>query len=176
MRGARALAERGDVDGSRLAITGGSAGGYTTLAALAFRDTFKAGSSHFGVSELESFANDTHKFESRYMDHLIGPFPEKRQLYRERSPLRAANRISCPLILFQGLDDRVVPPSQAEVIVEALRAKRLPVAYLAYEGEGHGFRRAENIRRTLEAELYFYGRVFGFTPTDRLEPVLIENL
>jgi dipeptidyl aminopeptidase/acylaminoacyl peptidase len=176
VRGAAYLAQRGDVDGQRLAITGGSAGGYTTLAALAFRDTFKAGSSHFGVSELESFAKDTHKYESRYMDFLIGPLPAQRELYRERSPINSADHISCPLILFQGLDDRVVPPSQAEVIVKTLRERKLPVAYITYEGEGHGFRKAENIQRTAEVELYFYSRVFGFTPADELQPVTIENM
>jgi dipeptidyl aminopeptidase/acylaminoacyl peptidase len=176
VRGAEYLVQRGNVDGTRLAITGGSAGGYTTLAALAFRKTFKAGSSHFGVSELESFAQDTHKFESRYMDALIGPFAERRGLYRERSPMHAADRISVPLILFQGLEDKVVPPSQAEVIVESLRKRRQPVAYIAYEGEGHGFRNAKNLQRTIEAELDFYGRVFGFTPADHVEPAPIEHL
>jgi len=170
------LVGRGEADGDRLIITGGSAGGYTTLAALAFRDTFKAGASLFGVSDLEVFVHDTHKFESRYLHQLIGPFPERRELYRERSPINALDRISVPMILFQGVEDRVVPPNQAELIVEALRKRRLPVAYLAYEGEGHGFRRAENIKRTLDASLYFYGRVFGFPPGDEIAPVEIENL
>jgi dipeptidyl aminopeptidase/acylaminoacyl peptidase len=175
-RAAEYLMRRGDVDGDRLAITGGSAGGYTTLASLAFRDTFKAGSSRFGVSELESFVQDTHKYESRYLYSLVGRFPEQRALYRERSPINAAHRITAPLILFQGLEDKIVLPSQAEVIVAALRTRQVPVAYVAYEGEGHGFRKAENIRRTLEAELYFYSRVFGFTPADELQPVDIANL
>ncbi len=122
------------------------------------------------------FVNDTHKFESRYLDGLIGPYPERADLYRERSPLFSADRIDVPLILFQGLDDKVVPPNQSELIADALRAKGLPVAYLAYEGEGHGFRRAENIQRTMEAELDFYGRVFGFTPAGELAPAPIENL
>ncbi len=176
VRAAEYLVERGDVDGNRLAITGGSAGGYTTLAALAFRDTFKAGSSHFGVSELESFAQDTHKYESRYLYSLVGRFPEERVRYRERSPMHSAHQISAPLILFQGLEDKIVPPSQAEVIVGVLRERKVPVAYLAYEGEGHGFRRAENIRGTLEAELSFYAQVFGFTPADDLPSIEIEHL
>ncbi len=173
---ARHLVERGLVDGNRLAIAGGSAGGYTTLCALTFRDTFKAGASYFGLSELEVFVKDTHKFESRYLDRLIGPYPERRDLYRERSPLNFTDRLSCPVILFQGLDDKIVPPNQAELMVEALRRKRLPVAYVAFEGEQHGFRRAETIKRTLEGELYFYSRVFGFELPDRVEPVPIENL
>ena len=175
VRAARFLVERGDVDGNRLAITGGSAGGYTTLAALAFRDTFKAGSSHFGVSELESFARDTHKYESRYLYSLLGRLPEERARYRERSPMHAAHQISAPLMLFQGLDDKIVPPSQAEVIVRALRERQVPVAYVAFEGEGHGFRKAEHIRRTLEAELVFYGQVFGFTPADDVPALEIEH-
>jgi dipeptidyl aminopeptidase/acylaminoacyl peptidase len=173
---ARYLVERGLVDGDRLIIHGGSAGGYTTLCALAFRDVFKAGASYFGISDLEVFRRDTHKFESRYDQHLIGPYPERRDLYRERSPIHFVDRISCPLILFQGMEDRVVPPNQAEMMFEAVRRKGIPVAYLAYEGEQHGFRRAENIARTLEAELYFYSRVFGFPLADPVEPVRIENL
>lgn len=176
VNGARYLVERGLVDGNRLAITGGSAGGYTTLRALTARNTFQAGSSHFGVSDLDVFAQETHKYESRYLHRLIGPYPEQRDLYLERSPINYLNQISCPVIFFQGLDDRVVPPNQAELMVEALRTKGLPVAYLAFEGEGHGFRRAENIKRTLEAELYFYSRVFGFEPADEVEPVQIENM
>ncbi len=173
---ARYLVERGQVDGNRLAIAGGSAGGYTTLCALTFHDTFKAGASYFGLSELEVFVKDTHKFESRYLEWLIGPYPERRDLYRARSPIYFTDRLSCPVILFQGLEDKVVPPSQAELMVEALRQKGLPVAYVAFEGEQHGFRRAETIKRTLEGELYFYSRVFGFELPDRVEPVTIENL
>ncbi|MBX6349998.1 MAG: S9 family peptidase [Clostridia bacterium] len=168
------LAGRGEVDAQRLAIRGGSAGGYTTLCALAFRDVFHAGASHFGVSDVEALARDTHKFESRYLDGLIGPYPERRDLYLARSPIHFADRIRCPVIFFQGLEDRVVPPDQAERMVAALRAKGVPVAYLAFPGEGHGFRRAEHIRRALEAELYFYSRVFGFEPAEALEPVAIE--
>ncbi len=174
--GARFLAERGLVDGDRLMITGGSAGGYTTLAALTFRDVFRAGASHFGISDIEVLARDTHKFESRYLDTLVGPYPEARALYHERSPLHHTDRLSRPVIFFQGLEDRVVPPNQAERMVQALREKGLPVAYLAFEGEGHGLRRAENIRRALDAELYFYSQVVGFPLADAVAPVTIENL
>ena len=173
---ARHLVAQGKADGERLAIRGGSAGGYTTLCALTFTDAFAAGASYFGIADAETMAQDTHKFESRYLDGLIGPYPEAKALYRERSPVDYTDRLSCPVILFQGLEDKIVPPSQAEAMVEAMRAKGLPFAYLAYEGEQHGFRRAENIRRSLEAELYFYGRVFGFQPADEIEPVEIENL
>ncbi|GIW78726.1 MAG: peptidase [Gemmatales bacterium] len=176
VHGARFLIERGDVDPERIAIRGGSAGGYTTLAALAFRRFFKAGASYYGVSDLEALAKDTHKFESRYLDRLIGPYPAAVDLYRQRSPIHFADRLSCPVILFQGLQDKVVPPNQAEIMVDALKAKRLPVAYVAFAGEQHGFRRAENIKRAFENELYFYGRIFGFEPADSLTPVAIENL
>ncbi len=176
VNGARTLVERGEVDGERMAIRGGSAGGYTTLSALVFRDVFKAGASYFGVSDLEAMARETHKFESRYLDRLIGPYPERRDLYRERSPIHFTDRLSCPVILFQGLEDKVVPPNQAEMIVQALRAMGLPVAYVPFEGEQHGFRRAENIKRSLDAELYFYSRIFGFELADPVEPVPIENI
>jgi dipeptidyl aminopeptidase/acylaminoacyl peptidase len=174
--GARYLVETGQVDGNRLAIRGGSAGGYTTLCALTFRNIFKAGASHYGISDLEALAKDTHKFESRYLDGLVGSYPERRDLYVERSPIHFTDRLACPMILFQGLEDRIVPPNQAEKMFEAVRAKKLPVAYLTFAGEQHGFRKAENIRRALEAELYFYSRVFGFTLADPVEPVPIENL
>jgi dipeptidyl aminopeptidase/acylaminoacyl peptidase len=176
VNGARYLAETGQVDGNRLAIRGGSAGGYTTLCALTFRDTFKAGASHYGISDLEALAKDTHKFESRYLDGLIGPYPERRDLYIERSPIHFTELLACPMILFQGLEDKVVPPNQAEMMVEAVRAKGLPVAYLTFDGEQHGFRKAENIKRVLEAELYFYSRIFGFGLADVIEPVQIDNL
>ena len=176
VNGAQYLAEHGYVDANRLAIRGGSAGGYTTLSALTFRDVFKAGASYYGISDLEAMTRDTHKFESRYLDSLIGPYPEERDRYRERSPIHFTDRLSCPLILFQGLEDEVVPPNQAEKMVEALRAKGLPVAYVPFEGEQHGFRRSENIRRSLEAELYFYAQVFSFVPADSVEPVAIDNL
>ncbi|NER38541.1 MAG: S9 family peptidase [Oscillatoria sp. SIO1A7] len=174
--GAQYLVERGLVDGNKLAIAGSSAGGYTTLCALTFRDTFKAGASYYGISDLEAFVNDTHKFELRYTDRLVGPYPERKDLYEERSPIRHCDRLSCPVIFFQGLEDNVVLPSQAEMMVAALKAKNLPVAYIPFEGEQHGFRQAENIKRALDAELYFYSRVFGFEPAEDLEPVVIANL
>lgn len=170
------LVEKGLVDGNRLAIRGGSAGGYTTLCALAFRDVFKAGASYYGVSDLEGLAKETHKFESRYLDRLVGPYPEREDLYHERSPINFAQRLSCPVIFFQGLEDKVVAPNQAELMVAALREKGLPVAYLPFEGEQHGFRRAENIKRALDAELYFYSEIFGFELADPVRPVPIENL
>jgi len=176
VNGARYLVERGAVDGERLAITGGSAGGYTTLCAITFRNVFKAGASHFGIGDLEAFAKDTHKFESRYLDNLVGPYPARRDLYVERSPIHYTHKLACALILFQGLEDKIVPPNQAQMMYEAVRAKELPVAYLAFEGEQHGFRKAENIKRTLDAELYFYSRVFKFQLADPVEPVKIENL
>ncbi len=161
---AEALAARGEADPARLLIRGGSAGGYSTLAALAFTDTFAAGASHYGVADLAALARDTHKFESRYLDGLVGPYPERADLYRERSPLEARDRFSCPVIFFQGDEDRIVPPNQAEAMVEALRAKGVRVDYHLFEGEQHGFRRAGNIVRALEAELAFYGEVLGFEP------------
>jgi len=170
------LAETGEVDPGRLAIRGGSAGGYTTLCALTFRDEFSAGASYFGVGDLESLVRDTHKFESRYGDRLVGPYPEAAELYRERSPVRHVDRISTPVILFQGLEDRIVPPNQAQEMFAALKAKGIPVAYLAFEGEQHGFRKAETNRRCLEAELYFYSKVFGFELSEEIEPLEIENL
>ena len=170
------LVARGDVDGARLAIRGGSAGGYTTLCALTYRDVFNAGASHFGVSDAAALTRDTHKFESRYLDSLIGPYPEREELYQQRSPIFSAERLNCPVIFLQGLEDKIVPPDQAERMVDALRSKGVPVAYLAFEGEQHGFRMAENIQRATEAELDFYGRIFGFTPAGGIEPVEIENL
>jgi dipeptidyl aminopeptidase/acylaminoacyl peptidase len=163
------------VDGNRMVITGGSAGGYTTLCALTFHKVFRAGASHFGIGDLSLLAQDTHKFESRYLDQLVGPYPAAADLYRERSPLHFADQIDCPVIFFQGLEDRVVPPNQAESMVEALRTRGVPVAYLTFEGEGHGFRQAANIKRTLEAELAFYGRVLGFTPADSTGQLVIHN-
>lgn len=176
VNGARHLVEEQLVDGDRLMITGGSAGGYTTLCALTFRNTFRAGASYYGVSDLEALEEDTHKFESRYSDGLIGPYPERRDLYQERSPINFTERLSCPVIFFQGLEDKVVPPNQAVMMVEALRAKKIPVAYLPFEGEQHGFRQAKNIKRALDAELYFYSRVFGFELAEEVEAVEIENL
>jgi dipeptidyl aminopeptidase/acylaminoacyl peptidase len=176
VNGAIALVQRDAVDRDRLAIRGGSAGGYTTLAALTFHDTFKAGASHYGVSDVEVLARDTHKFESRYLDSLIGPYPESQNVYRARSPIHFTDRLSAALILFQGLEDKVVPPNQAEMMADAVRRKGLPVAYVPFAGEQHGFRKAENIIRSLEAELYFYGAVFGFEPADAIDPVAIDNL
>jgi len=143
---------------------------------LPLPDDSKAGASSYGVSDLEALEKDTHKFESRYSDTLIGPYPERRDLYVARSPIHFADKLSCPVIFFQGLEDKVVPPNQAEMMVEALRKKGMPVAYVAFEGEQHGFRRAENIKRALDGESYFYSRVFGFELADRVEPVAIENL
>jgi dipeptidyl aminopeptidase/acylaminoacyl peptidase len=173
---ARFLAARGDVDPARLAIRGGSAGGYTTLCALTFRDDFSAGASYYGVADAAALARDTHKFESRYLDRLIGPWPEAEALYRERSPIHVTDRLSCPVILFQGLEDEIVPPAQAETMAAALDAKAIPHAYLPFPGEQHGFRQAAHIRRALEAELYFYSRVFGFPLADPVEPVPIAHL
>jgi dipeptidyl aminopeptidase/acylaminoacyl peptidase len=184
------------VDKERVAIRGGSAGGYTTLGALAFRDFFKAGASYYGLSDLEVFVGDTHKFESKYLFSLVGPYPERKDLYKQRSAIfslvgpyperkdlykqRSAinylDQIRAPMVFFQGLEDKVVPPNQAELMVEALRTNGLPVAYIPFEGEQHGFRMAKNIKRSLEAELYFYSKIFGFTASDDIEPVQIENL
>ncbi len=176
VNGAKYLVAQGEVDGERLIIRGGSAGGYTTLCALTFRDLFKAGASYYGIGDLEALTRETHKFESHYLDRLIGPYPERRDLYLIRSPIHHIEGLNCPVIFLQGAEDRIVPPDQAEAMVAALRAKGIPVAYLLFEGEQHGFRRAENIRRALEAELYFYARVFGFALADPVPPIPIENL
>lgn len=176
INGTKYLVVQGKVDGNRLAIRGGSAGGYTTLAALTFRKLFKAGASYFGIGDLEALHTDTHKFESRYDEQLIGSYTTQRHLYRERSPIHYVDQINAALILFQGLDDKVVPPNQAEMMFTAVKNKGLPVAYIAFAGEGHGFRQAANIKRTLEAELYFYSRVFQFELAEAIEPVAIENL
>lgn len=176
VNGARYLASQAAVDRDRLAIRGGSAGGYTTLAALTFRNVFKAGASLYGIGDLEALARDTHKFESRYLDNLVGPYPARRDIYVERSPIHFTDQLACPVIFLQGAEDKVVPPNQAEEMFAAVRAKGLPTAYLLFEGEGHGFRRAENIKRALDAELFFYSRVFGFELAEPVEPVQIENL
>jgi dipeptidyl aminopeptidase/acylaminoacyl peptidase len=175
---ARWLGEHGRVDPAKLCIRGGSAGGYTTLAALAFRNTFAAGASHYGVADLEALATETHKFESRYLDRLIGPYPQSRELYLERSPIHHVEGFDRPLIVLQGLEDEVVPPNQAVMIVDALRAKGVPVSYVAFEGEQHGFRRAANIRRALDSELSFYAQIFGFDlpAVENIDPVAVENL
>jgi dipeptidyl aminopeptidase/acylaminoacyl peptidase len=174
----RFLVQRGDVDPDRLCIRGGSAGGYTTLAALARDDTFAAGASHYGVADLGDLAADTHKFESRYLDGLVGPWPVAKAVYDERSPINHTDQLDRPLVVFQGLEDEVVPPNQAEMIVEAVRAKGVPVAYVPFEGEQHGFRRAENIRAALDGELSFYAQVLGFDlpPDEQIPQLPVENL
>jgi dipeptidyl aminopeptidase/acylaminoacyl peptidase len=174
--GARWLADQGRVDGERLAIRGGSASGYTTLCALTFHDTFRAGASYYGLGNLELFVAETHKFESRYLERLVGPWPAAQDVYRARSPVFHADGIGRPVLVLQGLDDRVVPPSEAERIVDALWERRVPHAYLAFEGEDHGFRGAATIRRAFEAELSFYAQVFGFEPADAIEPLEIRFL
>lgn len=173
---AKYLGESKKVDQKRLAIAGGSAGGYTTLCALVFHDLFKAGASYYGVSDLESLAQDTHKFESRYLDRIVGPYPSAKEIYQQRSPINYVDRLDCPTIFLQGLEDKVVPPSQSERMVQAIDKKGLPVAYVTFEGEQHGFRKSENIKRAIEAELYFYSRIFNFKPADTLEPIDIKNL
>jgi dipeptidyl aminopeptidase/acylaminoacyl peptidase len=173
---AKYLVQQGKADRNRLAISGGSAGGYTTLAALTFKDIFKAGASYYGVSDLEILARDTHKFESRYLDRLVGKYPQEKAIYEARSPIHFTERLACPVIFFQGLEDRVVPPNQAEMMVEAIKQKGLPVAYVPFEGEQHGFRRAENIKRAIDGEFYFYSRVFEFEVADAIEPVEIMNI
>jgi dipeptidyl aminopeptidase/acylaminoacyl peptidase len=176
--GARALVERGLADNDRLIIRGGSAGGLTTLCALTFHDVFKVGASYYGVSDLQGLDDDSHKFESRYTAYLIAPQPQAQAqaLYQERSPINHTDKLARPMIFFQGLDDKVVPPQQSEMMVDALKARGVPVAYVPLEGEGHGFRKGENIVRTLEAELYFYQRIFGLHDSSAAAPVHIDNL
>ncbi|MQA29463.1 MAG: prolyl oligopeptidase family serine peptidase, partial [Luteitalea sp.] len=174
---AKYLAAQGHADRDRLIIRGRSAGGYTTLAALTCHpDVFSAGASYYGISDLEAMALETHKFESRYLDTLIAPYPARRDIYRARSPIHGVHRIRCPLILFQGLEDRVVPPNQSQMIADALKSRGIPVALVTFEGEQHGFRKLESIVGCLEAELYFYGAVFGFAPADTLPSVTIAHL
>ncbi|MEQ5809971.1 S9 family peptidase [Alteromonas sp. NFXS44] len=173
--GAQWLADQGLADAGKLIIRGGSAGGYTTLAALAFSDVFKAGASHYGVSDLEALAGDTHKFESRYLDQVIGPYPERKDLYIERSPIHHLDGFNAPLLLLQGLEDKVVPPNQSEMIFEALKDKGIPTAYVSFEGEGHGFRKSENIVTALNAELYFYSQVLGFDTAEPLPEIDIAG-
>lgn len=172
---ARWLAEQGEVDGGRLMIRGGSAGGFTTLCALTFHDLFACGASLYGVADAGALAEDTHKFESRYLDGLIGPWPEARGVYESRSPIFHTDRLRTPLILFQGLEDKIVPPEQSQMMADALSRHGIPHAYIAYEDEQHGFRKAENIKRTAEAELSFYAQILGFEPADDLEPVEIRH-
>ena len=173
---AKFLADRGDVDPDRLMIRGGSAGGFTVLASLALHDVFAAGASRYGVADLEALAADTHKFESRYLDRLVGPYPEARDTYRARSPINHLDGFDAPMIVLQGDEDEIVPPAQSEMIVEALEARGVPVAYLLFEGEQHGFRSADNIVAALEAELAFFGRILGFTPADDLPALAISGL
>jgi dipeptidyl aminopeptidase/acylaminoacyl peptidase len=174
---ARYLVEEGKADPARLLITGGSAGGYTTICALTFTDVFAAGTTYFGIADLEQFGGgETHKFELQYEHTLVAPYPERADLYRERSPIHFTDRMSTPMLVLQGADDRVVPPSQAELIVGALRERAVPHAYLLYEGEGHGFRKAENIVGSLEAELSFYAQVLGFEPAGGIPKIEIVNL
>jgi dipeptidyl aminopeptidase/acylaminoacyl peptidase len=170
------LASQGLADPARLTIRGGSAGGYTTLCAVAFRDVFAAGASYFGVGDLEGLARDTHKFESRYLDRVVAPWPDGVAVYRERSPIHFVDRIRTPLLVLQGADDMVVPQAQADELVAALGQNGVPHAYLLFQGEGHGFRRAENRRRALEAELSFYAQVLGFELADAIEPIEVEGL
>lgn len=170
------LAAQGLVDGDRLAIHGGSAGGFTTLMALITTGRFAAGTSSYGVTDLEALAQDTHKFESRYLDGLVGPYPEQRVRYRERSPLHHLDRLDAPVLVLQGLEDEVVPPSQAESLVAALDRNGVPHAYFAFEGEQHGFRQATTIKRALEAELFFYACILGFEEPAGIEPIFIEHL
>ncbi|RLA40324.1 MAG: S9 family peptidase, partial [Gammaproteobacteria bacterium] len=160
--GAQHLINQGLADPERIMIRGGSAGGYTVLAALAFHDLFKAGASYYGIGDLETLARDTHKFESRYLDTLVGPYPAEQALYQQRSPINHIDKLNCPVIFFQGLDDKVVPPQQAEAMVESLEEKGLKVKYVPFSGEGHGFRQAGNTERALLEELQFYSEVFGF--------------
>ncbi|CAF1052796.1 unnamed protein product [Adineta ricciae] len=174
--GAEYLVQQNKADRNRLTIDGGSAGGYTTLCALTMYDFFSAGASHYGVSDLELLAKDTHKFESRYLDRLVGDYPAQRDIYIERSPMTHVKKVSKPIIFFQGSEDKIVLPSQAEIMVNALREKHLPVAYVLFDGEQHGFRKAENIRRSLDGQFYFFSRIFHFQMADRVEPIEIENL
>jgi dipeptidyl aminopeptidase/acylaminoacyl peptidase len=173
---ARFLGLAGRVDPAHIAISGGSAGGYTVLVALSTSDVFRAGADYYGVSDMTALARDTHKFESRYLDSLIGPLPQSQSVYESRSPLNHLDGFKVPLIIFQGADDPIVPPNQSALIVAALRGRGVPLAYLLYAGESHGFRKPENIIRSLQAELSFYGQVFGFKPADMLPPLTIEHL
>jgi len=172
---ARHLIGEGLVDGDRVSITGGSAGGYTVLLSLTRRDFYDTGASHFGIGDLETFIKDTHKFESHYVYTLVGPYPERADLYRDRSAVYFADNLKVPVILFQGLEDKIVPPSQAEEFVSVCQKKKLPYAYVAFEGEQHGFRQEKNIRRSIEGEMYFLSRIFGFETANKIAPVEIEN-
>lgn len=174
--GAEMLADQKLVDPARMAIKGGSAGGFTTLAALTSTPLFSAGVSSYGIGDLEAMTRDTHKFESRYLDRLVGPYPEAKSVYIERSPIHHLDRLDSAMLLLQGLEDKVVPPNQATMMAEAVRGKGLPVAHIEFPNEGHGFRRAENIRAAIEAELSFYGQVFRFMPADNVPALRVENI
>jgi dipeptidyl aminopeptidase/acylaminoacyl peptidase len=176
VNGAKYLVDRGRVDGDRLVMTGSSAGGYTTLVALIFGNTFKAGASYYGVSDLEILTKDTHKFESHYLDRLVGKYPEAKAIYQKRSPIHHAEQLNCPVIFFQGLKDTVVPPNQTEMMFDAIKDKGLPVAYVAFEQEAHGFRISDNIKKALDSEFYFYSQILGFQPAEFIEPIEIINL
>jgi dipeptidyl aminopeptidase/acylaminoacyl peptidase len=176
VNGVKFLVKEGKADEKRLIIRGGSAGGYTVLCALTFRDYFRAGASYYGVSDLVKLTEETHKFESHYLDSLIGQYPQEIKLYKERSPINFADKLRVPVIFFQGDEDRVVPPEQSESFVNVLEKKGIPVSYILFEKEQHGFRKAQNIKRSLEAELYFYSRVFDLELSEKIEPVLIKNL
>lgn len=169
------LADKGLVDRARLIIKGGSAGGYTTINALTFRDDFAVGATYYGIADLSVFIGDTHKFESKYLESLIGPYSENKSLYHERSAINYTDQLSCPMIIFQGSEDKIVPPSQAEMISNALKKKLIPYSYILFEGEQHGFRKSENIIKSQEAELFFYGKTLGFTPSDKIAHIKIEN-
>jgi len=174
--GAVSMGTQRFADPARLAIRGGSAGGFTVLAAITTSEVFNAGISRYGIADLEALAKDTHKFESRYLDSLVGPYPEDRSVYFERSPINHLDQLSAPILLLQGAEDMVVPPQQAEMLADAARRRQLPVALIMFQGEGHGFRRAETIKAATEAQIYFLGRIFGFEPADRVPPIPIENL
>ena len=163
------------VDSSRVAIKGGSAGGYTTINALTFHDRFAVGATYYGIADLSVFIDDTHKFESRYLDTLIGKYPEEKQKYYDRSAINFTDQLSCPMIIFQGTEDKIVPPSQAEIMAKGLRDKKIPFSLIMYEGEQHGFRQSKNIISSLESELYFYSKVLGFKTFEELESINIEN-
>lgn len=173
---AQYLVERGDVDPQRLIIRGGSAGGFTVLSALAFHDTFTAGASMYGVADLQALANDTHKFESRYLDGLVGPWPQAADVYKNRSPINYVEGFNAPMIVLQGSEDAIVPPNQSRMIVDALDERGVAVAYIEFAGEQHGFRQAETLMTAIQSELTFYGRVFGFVPDGDLIPVAIRNM
>jgi len=173
--GANHMVKEGLADADRLCIDGGSAGGYTTLGALAFRDVFRAGCSLYGVGDLSALAGDTHKFESRYLDGLVGPYPEAEAVYKERSPIESTDKLSCPVLLLQGSEDKIVPPNQAEMMHKALLEKGIPTCLKIYEGEQHGFRKAENIEDALDSELAFYGKVFGIDVPGAID-LTIDNL